>query len=218
MGNQAVMFDLDGTLADTLRDLAAAGNHMLAAFDREPLAPEHYRELVGHGAPSLASRALGLAVDDPRVGVAVDQFRTHLLEHEHVHSVAYPEVPAMLDALVARGVTLAVLSNKPDDSTVDLVKRVFARWPFVDVRGHREGVAPKPDPTAALEIAREAGIAPQRWLYVGDSGVDMRTGHNAGMRSVGVTWGFREQSELRDAQAHHIIHTPMELIELVEGT
>ena len=209
------MFDLDGTLADTLHDLTAAGNHMLAAFGREPLPVEDYRQLVGHGAPSLAQQALDLPAGDPRLDAAVTTFRTHLLDNAHVHTRPYAGIPALLDELAARGLRLAVLSNKPHDATVDVVRRVFADWPFVAVRGQRQGVPLKPDPVAALEIAEQTGIAPAQWCYVGDSGVDMQTGVNAGMCPVGVSWGFRDEVELREGGARHLIREPAELLELI---
>lgn len=212
---RGVMFDLDGTLADTLEDLTTAGNAMRRAFGLEPLASEAYRFLVGYGAPFLAQRALALAEDDPRLPQAIEHFRNHLREQGHAHSTPYPDIPALLDALVERDVKLAVLSNKPDDSTVHLVQRVFGDWPFVDVRGHRPDAPPKPDPTAALEIAELAGIAPGQWCFVGDSGVDMCTAVNAGMRAVGVTWGFREVSELHEGGAQHVIDEPNELLALL---
>lgn len=210
------MFDLDGTLADTLADLAAAGNHLCAVFGRPPLPPDDYRTLVGRGAPVLAQRLLELEAEDPQLEEAVRVFRKHLIEHRHSHTAPFAGIPALLDELVSRGMTLAVLSNKPDEATVDVVQRVFADWPFVDVRGHRDGTPPKPEPMAALEIAGAAGIAPEAWVYVGDSGVDMRTGVNAGMCPVGVTWGFRAVEELREHGARHLIDEPGQLLELIQ--
>ena len=217
MSYQAVMFDLDGTLADTLTDLVEAGNDLRAAFGHEPLPAETYRYLVGHGAPFLARRALDLAENDPRLDAATQHFRTHLLEHGHKHTKPYPGIAEMLDALVSRGVKLAVLSNKPHDPTVDVVQRVFADWPFVDVRGHRPEAPPKPEPTVALEIAALTGIAPEHWCFVGDSGVDMQTGVNSGICPIGVTWGFREVAELREGGARHLIDEPGQLLELLDS-
>ena len=213
----AVMFDLDGTLADTLTDLAEAGNRMRATFGLDPLPTERYRTLVGRGAPYLARQTVGLSEDDPRLDDAVRQFRADLLTRNHPHTTPYAGIPALLDALQARGLPMAVLSNKPDDSTRPVVERVFANWDFAHVRGHVPDTAPKPDAEAALTIARRLGIAADHWLYVGDSDVDMQTGRNAGMTTVGVTWGFRDEQELRDNGAHHIIHEPGELLAIIDA-
>ncbi|MFW6058895.1 MAG: HAD family hydrolase [Phycisphaeraceae bacterium] len=213
---RAVMFDLDGTLADTLRDLSEAGNAMCAAFDRPPQPMDRYRHLVGQGAPWLAQHTLDLPDGDPRIPAAADYFRKILLAGGHAHSEPYPQIPALLDELARRDLTLAVLSNKPHDLTVDLVRRLFGETRFARVRGHRDGTAPKPDPAAGLEIARELGIAPAQWIFVGDTRVDMLTGRNQGMRAVGVTWGFRAEQELRDSGAHHIIHEPMALLQALD--
>ena len=213
---QAVMFDLDGTLADTLDDLAEAGNHMRTTFGRDPLPRDPYRTLVGQGRRYLAQHALELPEDDPRIDEAAECFRDYLLGRDHPHTRPYPGIAAMLDGLTERGLTLTVLSNKPDDSTVTLVEREFAAWPFAHVRGHREGWPPKPDVSAAMQIVNETGIAADRWVYVGDTRVDMLTGTGAGMFTVGVTWGFRDEAELRDGGAHAIIHEPGELLRVME--
>lgn len=211
------MFDLDGTLADTLRDLTEAGNAMCAAFGGQPRTAEEYRYLVGQGAPWLAQHALALPAGDPRIEPAARHFRQTLLEAGHPHAVPYEGVEPMLDELTRRRLTLAVLSNKPEDSTLDMVDRVFGRERFAHVRGHREGAAPKPDPTAGLAIAEQLSIAPERWVYVGDTRVDMLTGRAQGMCTVGVTWGFREAQELRESGAHHIIHKPADLLALLDA-
>ena len=121
----------------------------------------------------------------------------------------------MLDALTAADVKLAVMSNKPDEATVDMVQRVFGAWDFAAVRGHREGYPVKPDPKAALEIADELAVPPERWLYVGDTDVDMQTGKRAGFFTVGVAWGFRSVSEMQAAGADAIIDRPTQLLYLL---
>jgi len=210
------MFDLDGTLADTLDDLAEAGNHMRAAFGHPPLPRADYRRLAGQGRHYLAQHALSLPDGDARIEQAAEHFRRELLERDHAKTRPYPGIAEMLDALTARGFTLAVLSNKPDDSTVALVERVFADWGFAQVRGHRDGCAPKPDPAPAHAIAEALGVPEKQWVYVGDTRVDMLTGTGAGMFTVGVTWGFRDEAELRDSGAHAIIHAPTELVKVLD--
>ena len=120
----------------------------------------------------------------------------------------------MLDALVGRAMPMAVLSNKPHDFTCLTVERLLGRWPFAVIQGVDEETPPKPDPTGALRLAARLGIEPSNCLYVGDTRVDMETATAAGMVSVGVTWGFRDEEELRTYRARHIIHRPEELLDL----
>lgn len=210
MAIDAVMFDLDGTLADTLTDIAAAGNHAMGAVGRPTFAVENYRTLAGQGLDRLIRDALGpdhAALFDN----AIEAFRGHYAEHRYDHCRPYPGVPELLDTLTERGCRLAVMSNKPDEATVDMVHRVFGRWTFAAVRGHRAGYPVKPDPRAALEICDELDTPPQRWAYVGDTDVDMHTGKSAGFFTVGVAWGFRPVRELTDAGADAIIDHPSAL-------
>lgn len=209
---RGVMFDLDGTLADTLTDLTLAANHALAMLDCPPHTPDAYRYFVGQGVEHLFRAAMG--TDDPtRLAPAIAAFKARLAQHQYDHTAAYPGVPGLLDELAARGMAMAVMSNKPDDRAAEMVATLFGRWEWAAVRGHRTGYAVKPDPTAALEIAAELGIDPGQWLYAGDTRVDMLTGKTAGFTTVGVTWGFRDEAELRDSGADAIIHQPLELLE-----
>jgi phosphoglycolate phosphatase len=205
------MFDLDGTLADTLRDISEAGNHAFTSVGRPTFPLEAYRTLAGQGLPRLIQDGLGSDYQH-LFDSAIAAFRDHYAEHRFDHTQPFDGVAELLDALSDRGCKLAVLSNKPDEATCDMVRTVFGRWDFAAVRGHREGTPVKPDPTSALQVAQEVGIAPDKWWYVGDTDVDMQTGRSAGFHTVGVTWGFREEAELRDAGAHRIINDPGELL------
>jgi len=211
---RGVMFDLDGTLADTLRDLADAANHAIALHGRAPHPLDAYRHFVGQGVENLFRAALETE-DDALVAPCVERFKRHLAAHQYDHSGPYDGVPQLLDALVRRGLKLAVMSNKPDDRCAEMVEELFGRWAWDAVRGHRAGYAVKPDPTAALEIAEELGVAPAAWMYVGDTRADMLTGTAAGFYTVGVTWGFRDEQELRTSGAHAIIHHPRALLDLL---
>lgn len=210
----AVMFDLDGTLADTLADIAAAGNHVLTRLGKPPRPLRDYRYLAGQGAPWLVREALG-----PELAQHVDEGVTELkrfqLERAHALTTLYPGVAELLDELTRRGLKLAVLSNKPDAATKQLVGHLLARWKFAAVRGHREGGPLKPDPAAAVEIARELGVPVERWLYVGDTMVDMKTARGAGMFAVGVLWGFRDEPELREHGADAIVKQAGEILQLL---
>jgi phosphoglycolate phosphatase len=209
------MFDLDGTLADTLGDIAACGNHTLAVLGRPAIAVDRYRRLAGQGARYLVREALGVADDDPLVDRGLDVFRAYQLEHGMDLTRPYPGMAETLDELVARSVRLAVLSNKPDAATRAMVSRVFARWPFEAVLGQVDGRPLKPEPDGALQLTRAMNVEPAAWLYVGDTSVDMQTASAAGMTSVGVLWGFRDEAELLDSGAKHIIAHPRELLDLV---
>src|SRR5262249_18355793 len=160
--------------------------------------------LAGQGLEWLVTEALGPEHRDliPR---GVELFRAYYAQHSLDHTGLYPGMAETLDALAAKRVPLAVLSNKPDPATQQLMKQVFSRWEFAAIRGHRAGAPLKPDPAAALEIAAELAIPPERWVYVGDTKVDMMTARGAGMFAVGVLWGFREEAELRENGAQQII-------------
>lgn len=206
----AVIFDLDGTLADSLTDLGEAMNRALAGFGlpTHPLAA--YRTFVGEGVDVMVRRAAPSATV-PYQQIA-DSYRAHYGTLNHQSTRPYDGIPALLDALVARRVKLAVLSNKRDDFTRDLVAKQFGRWPFVDVRGERDGVPKKPDPTAAFELALALNVLPANITFVGDTGIDMLTARNAGMTPIGCLWGFRDRDELLGAGAKRLIAHPMELV------
>lgn len=212
---RAVMFDLDGTLADTLRDIADAANWALATLGRPPRPLADYRYLAGQGVDHLIAEALGpshhhLHADARRL--YLDRYDAH----KYDHTGPFPGMPELLDALTDQGVVLAVVSNKPHDATRQVVADLFGRWPFAAVYGARPGVPLKPDPAAALAICDELRLPPSEWLYVGDTRADMLTGRAAGMTTVGVLWGFRDEPELRDSGAHAIIRRPDELLPLLD--
>lgn len=211
----AVLFDLDGTLADTLADVAACGNHMLAKLGRPAIELNRYRYLAGQGARSLVRDALGVSDDDPRVDEGVALFKAYQLEHGADLTRPYPGMPELLDGLTRRGVKLAVLSNKPHAATVEMIRLKFAAWTFHDAVGHRDGWPLKPDPASALDVAARMGVPAERWMYLGDTRVDMETAGAAGMFAVGVLWGFRDEAELRGAGADAIIADPRQALDLL---
>ena len=214
MPYRAVIFDLDGTLADTLADIAAAANHALARLDRPTLDAARYRELVGRGAEWLMKGALG-AERAHLCHRGLQLFHAYYDARGTEHTRPYPGIPELLDALTERGLKFAVLSNKPDPAVQQVLATFFARWHFDAARGQRDGVPLKPDPAAALEIAQGLGVAPQNCLYVGDVDVDMQTARTAGMFGVGVLWGFRDEPELRKSGARAIISLPGQLLDLL---
>lgn len=210
----AVIFDLDGTLLDTLEDLTGAINHVLTSRRLDPISPWACRNMVGNGARVLLQRAAG--VTGPELDDALAKFLAFYDEHKFDHTTPYPGIAETLDALTARGLRLAVFSNKPHPSTTAMVSRLLGRWPFEHVYGQRDGVPLKPDPTIALKISADMNVAPGQIVFVGDSGEDMATAKAAGMFAVGVTWGLRDEPELHEHGADAVIHEPMRLLDVLE--
>jgi phosphoglycolate phosphatase len=222
----ALIFDLDGTLADSIADIGVAMNAVLAEQKLPPHSMEAYKTFVGEGAENLARRAvraaLGLDWQQPSdeglpapLSDLVERYRVHYAALEHEQSSLYPGIEEMLDGVVKSGRRMAVLSNKRDDFTRHLVEQSFARWPFVDVRGERDGVPRKPDPTAAFELALALNVLPGRIGFVGDTPIDVNTAKNAGMIPIGVLWGFRSREQLVDAGARFLLSRPAELLDLL---
>jgi len=214
---RAVLFDLDGTLLDTLDDLAESMNAVLVGLGAPTHGRERYRILIGDGVDELVRGALPAGrVTDELVARGVAEMRREYGRRWDAKTRPYPQIEELLDALVSRAVPLAILSNKPHDLVLRIVARLLDRWPFDPVLGARASTPKKPDPTAALAAARSRGIAPGRWLCVGDSGGDMQTARAAGMVAVGVLWGFRDEAELRASGARALIARPLELLDLLE--
>ena len=213
---QAVLFDLDGTLLDTLVDLAEAMNTVLAGLELPVHPVANYRYYVGDGMRNLALRVLPA----DRLDLADEVI--DLMWHEYharrgATTQPYDGVPALLDALVARELRLAVLSNKPDDLAKLVVGEKLGRWPFAVVLGARDGVPVKPDPSAAREILAHLGLAPDQVLYVGDTATDMHTAAAAGMPAVGAVWGFRTADELQAAGARWLAEGPGDVLAALDA-
>ena len=213
---EAVIFDLDGTLLDTLDDIADAANNVLAreGFATHPV--DAYRYFIGDGVRQLVARSLP---EDRRDDDTIDRLR-EAYRHEYsrqwnVKTRPFDGVAELLNACTERGVKMAVLSNKPEDFVKLCVAEYFAAWPIDPVLGDHPDRPRKPDPTAALAIARGFGVAPASVLFVGDSAIDIETAIAAGMQAIGVPWGFRPRAELEDAGARSILTTPQDLIELI---
>jgi phosphoglycolate phosphatase len=211
---RAVLFDLDGTLADSLADLANATNWALARLGCPTHPAASYRYFVGDGARKLCARAL--PADKQNL---VDETLRLMRERYDAHcfdvTKLYPGIPELISTLAERRHRLAVLSNKPDVFTKRMIAQYFQPSPFAVVRGQLPKVPLKPDPTAALQIAQELGVPPAQWLYLGDTNTDMRTAHAAGMHPVGVLWGFRDREELAESGAEHIVTKPEEVLALL---
>jgi phosphoglycolate phosphatase len=210
----AALFDLDGTIANTLDDIAASTNHVLAARGLPTYEHEAYRYFVGEGVTRLLARVLPADKQDLATEVAAE-FKTVYAEHLLDRTAPYPGIRDLFDQLAARGVAIAVLSNKLDWATQKVVGELFPDVPFSAVVGYSESVPRKPDPTSALAIAERLGVPPPRCALIGDTATDMKTAVAAGMIPVGVLWGFRDDAELAEAGAEHLIAQPAQLLDLV---
>lgn len=207
---EAAIFDLDGTLLDTLRDLATAANHSLSNLGQPTHPLDAYRTLVGQGVRNLFIDALG-PDHQGLLDEAIAGFHSYYADHRFDTTKPYEGVWAMLNRLDQAGVKLGVLSNKPHEATIDVVEHYFSDIPWSAVRGHKPGTAPKPVPGSARETLEVMCVAPERCIYVGDTKVDMLTGKAAGMFTVGVSWGFRSVEELSANGADAIIDEPGQL-------
>jgi phosphoglycolate phosphatase len=215
MAYSSVIFDLDGTLLDTLVGLAETCNEVLTMHNFPTHPTLSYKDFVGDGLQSLIQKITPAGTD----GIVLHQcsalFTKRYAQNWQRNSCPYTGISAMLSALKKHGVLLAVLSNKPHDFTKLFVDELLPRGLFSIVYGQREGFPRKPDPTVALEIAASLGCRRQDTVFVGDSGVDMMTGKAAGMTAVGVSWGFRSVQELTNNNADIIVHNPLELEQYV---
>lgn len=214
---EAVLFDLDGTLLDTLDDIAGTMNRVLEARGFAPYDVEHYKYFVGDGIEEMVKRALHpIRIGDGDVDEIVLEYRRAYKIHWADTSRAYPGVPEMLRGVAARGLRMAVLSNKSHPFTTIMTESLLADFRFDAVRGAMPEVPNKPDPAAALLIARELGIDPAGFLFLGDTNVDMKTAVAAGMYPVGALWGFRSAEELRRSGAAVLLSSPPDLIGLLD--
>jgi len=216
MGYRAVIFDLDGTLLDSVDDLADSTNITLRQLGFPEHDREAYKYFVGEGLENLARQAL------PEDHRDVDTLAkcAALLRDEYGRRWAdktrpYEGVPELLDTLASQGIKMAILSNKPDEFTKVVVAKLLPKWRFENVAGSKPSVPKKPDPTVSLQIAETAGIPPSEFIYLGDTHTDMETANAAHMYAVGALWGFRTADELIKSGAKVLIKRPMDLLELL---
>jgi phosphoglycolate phosphatase len=210
---KAVISDLDGTLLDTIDDLADSMNAVLRRFGQ----PEHpvaaYNTFVGDGVRMLIRRAFPEGfLDDDRLREAGAAMREEYLTRFDSKTRPYPGIEEMLTGLFDRKLPVAILSNKQHDFTKLTVARLLPGFPFAAVVGAKPDVPKKPDPQAALEIARQLEVAPEEVIYIGDTNTDMETAVSAGFVPVGVLWGFRGEEELRASGARELLAVPTDLL------
>jgi len=216
MRYDAVIYDLDGTLLNTLDDLATSVNHALAAHELPTHSTEAVCAMVGNGMEKLIRRALPADATEELYTQVMASFRAHYAVHSDDQTCAYPGIEELLEELDKAGVKQAILSNKGDVYVKELAKKYFERWISV-AYGERAGIPRKPHPESTLGIVHQWGLEPSRVLYVGDSDVDILTAKNAHLDCASVCWGFRTEEQLRAAGAEHLFHTPAELAAFVKG-
>lgn len=215
---QAVIFDLDGTLLNTLEDIAESANRVLQRAGLPVHPVDSYRYFVGEGLQRLIERII--PEDDrnnEKVQTLVADFRLDYSNNWKVKTGPYKGIDTLLDGLVAQGLKLAVFSNKPHEFTLVCVRDFFADWPFEAVLGQQEGRARKPDPAGAFIIAEQLGMKPSEILYLGDTATDMKTAGAAGMVPVGALWGFRTEKELQESGAAFIVKNPLQVLDLLKS-
>jgi phosphoglycolate phosphatase len=218
MNYQAVLFDLDGTLLDTLDDIAEATNRALRGLGFPEHRAESYKLMVGDGVENLVRRVLPEGHRDAAtVAACAERMRGEYARHWAVKTHPYEGIVELLDALAVRGIAMAVLSNKPEDFTRLCVEKLLPAGRFAAILGARPSLPKKPDPAGALQIAGQLGLAPAAFIYLGDTNTDMRTAVAAGMSPIGALWGFRAAEELSAAGAKALLARPADLLGLLDG-
>jgi phosphoglycolate phosphatase len=210
---KAVLFDLDGTLLDTLEDLADATNAALAELGLPGHPLEAYKQFVGDGLENLVRRAMQQErIDEERLARGIELTRREYAGRWAEKTRPYAGIPELLDELRRRGIPMAVFSNKPDEFTRLCVTRLLSNWRFAAVQGATPELPRKPDPRGALAIAAQMGVTSANVLYLGDTNTDMQTAVAAGMFPVGALWGFRTAEELLATGATALVKTPTEVL------
>jgi phosphoglycolate phosphatase len=212
------IFDMDGTLIDSIDDLANCMNRVLERHGYPVHRVDSYRYFVGEGMEMLVRRALPTGCDDREtVAVCLAEMNREYRSDWAERSKLYPGIRELLDFLERQGTPKAVLSNKPDGFTKAMAKAFLSRWTFCEVRGEGPETPRKPNPAAALDIALGMGVQPENILYLGDSGIDMQTATRAGMYPVGALWGFRTADELKLNGARELAKNPEDVISIIVG-
>ena len=214
---KACIFDLDGTLTNTLESMTYSVNLTLKEMGLSQITKDQCRMFVGNGARVLIEESLKVS-GDPKASRIEEGMKIYGLIFDQIctyHVTLYEGIPEMLKALKDRGIHLAVLSNKPDRQTVKVVKEIFGDNIFDYAQGQKDGIRRKPEPDGVWYLMEQMQVSKEECLYIGDSEVDAATGKNAGLKTIGVLWGFRDRKTLETAGADHLIERPEELLQFV---
>lgn len=217
MNIQAVVFDLDGTLLNTIDDIADSVNAALASVGLPPYTVEDYKYFVGDGVVVLIERALAPYPNKKHLqGPVLDRYLVELAHRQTGKTKPYDGIPELLAELTRRGIATAVLSNKPHGATVDVIGHYFPNHRFASVMGKKPEYKPKPDPASLHHVLEILGCPRDAVLYVGDTATDMQTAKNGNLTAVGCTWGFRLKDELEGAGSDHLVDRPDQILCLIE--
>jgi len=211
---QAALFDLDGTLLDTIDDLADSMNQVLVSYGLKPYPVHRYFYFVGDGMQTLTHRVLSeQAADLSLLEPCAAAMRQNYSNNWSKKTKPYPGIVEMLRELTRHKVKIAVLSNKPHEFTQIMVRHYFKDFYFEAIEGQKTGVPKKPDPSAAIQIAKSINLMPEAFAYLGDTNTDMKTARSAGMFAVGALWGFRKADELIESGAEQLIDKPTDFVQ-----
>jgi phosphoglycolate phosphatase len=218
MDCEAVIFDLDGTLLDTLADIADAANRVLDSHGHPTHPHQAYKWFVGDGSRRLMTRALPEKQRQPQIIEAcLEGFIADYRRNWDKATRPYDGIMELLQVLQKKGIKLSVVTNKPHQFAASMMRHYFKDAPFAPIFGQRDGIPKKPDPRQALAAAQEMGVKPASCIFLGDSAVDMQTAHQAGMYPVGAGWGFRPFGELVAARAARVLNHPLEMRQLIQA-
>ncbi len=216
---KAVIFDLDGTLLDTIVDIVDSMNAVLANLGCRGHSVDEYKTFIGDGLDVLVKRSLPEAMRDERtLSACSEEMRKEYGQRWAHKSRPFRNIPELLDRLTVQGVKMSILSNKLDAFTKEMVKALLGAWQFHGVVGLSNDIPRKPDPAGALAIADKMHVEPKQCIFVGDSNIDMQTAVRAGMRPVGVLWGYQDRDRLISGGALDLLSDPLDLTDLLEHT
>ncbi|MCT7542423.1 HAD family hydrolase [Aliarcobacter cryaerophilus] len=212
---KTVIFDLDGTLLDSIEDIASSMNKVLESLQLPTHKIEDYKHFVGGGVDILVENALSNQSKEIKDEV-IKRFKIEYDGKLHSKTLPYDGIYELLDELKKLDINLAVLSNKPHEFTVSYVNHFFKNYNFKEIHGQKKDVQKKPDPKAALDIVKCLDSSCENTYFIGDTKIDMQTAKNANMTAIGVLWGFRDEKELRDFGADFIVSNPLEILKIIK--
>ena len=212
---KTVIFDLDGTLLDSIEDIASSMNKVLESLQLPTHKIEDYKHFVGGGVDILVENALNNQSKEIKDEV-IKRFKIEYDGKLHSKTLPYDGIYELLDELKKLDINLAVLSNKPHEFTVSYVNHFFKNYNFKEIHGQKKDVPKKPDPKAALDIVKCLDSSCENTYFIGDTKIDMQTAKNANMTAIGVLWGFRDEKELRDFGADFIVSNPLEILKILK--
>lgn len=215
MKKKAIIFDLDGTLIDSIKDIALCANQVLEELGYKTHKLDDYRKFVGDGALMLITNSLPKNTDNETIAKALELFKKIYGDTIHENTKPYSGIYEMLKALKNSEYKLTVLSNKPHPFTIEFIDYFFGNFPFVEIHGQKENIPKKPHPKGALNIIDALKLSKEEIIFIGDTPTDIKTAQNAGVLCIGVAWGYRGAQELIDAKANFVVKTPYELTELL---